>query len=52
MELMFVMVFVLTIIKNTYMKTGFSSFNVFKVSVISIRSLLTSKDGFLEISNT
>ena len=33
------------------MKTGFESFNVLKISVVSIRSLLTSIDGFLEISN-
>ena len=33
------------------MKTGFESFNVLKISVISIRSLLTSIDGVLEISN-
>ena len=33
------------------MKTGFESFNVLKISVISIRTLLTSIDGVLEISN-
>ena len=33
------------------MKTGFESFNVLKIFVISIRSLLISIDGFLEISN-
>ena len=33
------------------MKTGFESFNVLKISVISIRSLLAFVDTFLEISN-
>ena len=35
------------------MKAGFESFNVLKISAISISaiSILTSIDGFLEISN-
>ena len=33
------------------MKTGFESFIVLKISVISVRSLLPFIDGFLEMSN-
>ena len=33
------------------MKTGFESYNVLKITIIRIRSLLTFEDGFLEISN-
>ena len=45
------MVFILTKTKNIYMETGFNLLNVFKTSVVSIRSFLTSIGDFLEISN-
>ena len=51
MKFMLLMAFVLRGMKISSMKTAFQAFSVLKVSVISIRSLLSSIDGFSEISN-